>query len=109
MADRLKLESIRANSARLRKEVEAQTIGYIVGALGIVAGLAWNDAVKALIDYIFPAAQNSVKAKFSYAILITIGVVIVTMLLVRKQKKLANEEAKVNAEAVREGANRENA
>ena len=35
---------------RIRDLVRERTMGYIVGALGLVAGLAWNDAIKSLIE-----------------------------------------------------------
>lgn len=70
-------------SQRLRKEVRNQTIGYIVGAFGIVAGLAWNDAIRALIDHFSKSEANSLPAKFLYAIIITLIVVVVTMYLLR--------------------------
>lgn len=70
-------------SQRLRKEVRNQTIGYIVGAFGIVAGLAWNEAIRALIDHFAKSDANSLPAKFLYAIIITLIVVVVTMYLLR--------------------------
>jgi len=65
-------------------EVRKQTITYIVSAFGIVAGLAWNDAVKALIERFFPIESgNSLLAKFFYALVITLVVVVVTMQLLK--------------------------
>ena len=58
-------------------EVRDQTTKYLVAAFGLVAGLAWNDAVKSLIELLFPFAQSSVWAKFAYAILITLLVIFV--------------------------------
>jgi len=74
----------------LHKEIRERTVGYIVAALGIVAGLAWNDAIRALIDYVFPVSANSLWAKFLYAIIVTIGVVAlsiyITKALLRKKE-----------------------
>jgi len=56
---------------------------YIAAALGLVAGLAWNEAIKALIDYVFPLSKNTLIAKFSYAGLITLVVVLITIYLAR--------------------------
>lgn len=75
------------NKVNLKEEIKGQTTGYIVAALGLVAGLAWNEAIKALIDHLFPLSQNSLLAKFVYAILVTILVVIVTSYVVRVFKK----------------------
>jgi hypothetical protein len=71
----------------VRLEVRNRTIGYIVAAFGLVAGLAWNDAIKALIDYIFPATKNGLQAKFIYATLITLVAVFFTVYLMRLLKK----------------------
>ncbi|MBI4225078.1 MAG: hypothetical protein HY617_01985 [Candidatus Sungbacteria bacterium] len=66
---------------KLRQEVRERTLGYVIAAFGLVAGLAWNDAVKALIEYMFPLKENTISAKIIYAILITLVVVACTMYL----------------------------
>jgi hypothetical protein len=48
----------------LREELKKQTLGYIVGALGLVAGLAWNEAIKAFIEFLFPLSQDTLLVKF---------------------------------------------
>ncbi len=73
-------EGFKKGSGCIRDEAREKTAGYILGALGLVAGLAWNDAVHAFIDAIFPAEQgNGILAKFIYAIFITIFVVIASL------------------------------
>lgn len=50
----------------------------IGGALTFIAGLAWNDAFKNLIDHYYPENSNSaVFAKFTYAIIITIIIIVI--------------------------------
>lgn len=44
---------------------------------GLVAALAWNDAIQTLFKELF-GAQSAVWAKFAYALLITALVVIIT-------------------------------
>lgn len=70
--------------------------GYIVAAFGLVAGLAWNEAIKSLIEYIFPLNKNYIWAKFLYAIILTIILVIVTVYVSRllSKKEKEEEEAK---------------
>lgn len=80
------IQKLREQSEELRKETRERTLGYLLAAFGLVAGLAWNDAIKALIEYLFPLSQNSLKAKFGYAFLITIVVVVVTTYLNRMLK-----------------------
>ena len=46
-----------------------------MAGMGLVAGLAWNEAIKALIEYLYPLDQNSLLAKFIYAALITVIIV----------------------------------
>jgi len=64
-------------------EIKTKMLGYIVGALGLVAGLAWNDAIKSLIEYFWPNQQNSVLAKVIYASIITVIVVILSLIISR--------------------------
>lgn len=76
-----------APKATLKQEVRERTVGYVVAAFGFVAGLAWNDAVQALIREIFPVSAGSLIAKFGYAIGVTIVVVLVTVYLSRLLKQ----------------------
>ena len=69
--------------AGLRKEVREKTAGYIVTALGLVAGLAWNDAISSLIKSFFPPEQGDLIAKFIYAIIITIVIVVASSWFMR--------------------------
>lgn len=71
----------------MREQVRAQTIGYIATAFGLVAGLAWNDAIKALIENIFPLGRNTMAAKFVYALLVTVFVVAITRYLLQLTNK----------------------
>ncbi len=73
--------------AKLRKEVRERTFTYLVAAFSLVAGLAWNEAVKSLIDYFLPLSKNTVMAKFVYAASITIVVVIFTVYIEKILKK----------------------
>lgn len=59
-----------------KKGLRAQTFGYISAALGLVAGLAWNDAIANLINKLFPLAKDTVAMKFVYAIVVTVAVVL---------------------------------
>jgi hypothetical protein len=78
-----KITNIKAKSQSIKKEFQKRIVGYVVAAFGLVAGLAWNEAIRALIDYLFPLSKNSLLAKFSYAVLITLVLVIVTIYLTK--------------------------
>ena len=76
----------------MRDEMRNKLKGYIVAAFGLVAGLAWNEAIKALIEYAFPRSNNSIWAKFVYAILITFVLVLVTVYVSKMLTKKEKEE-----------------
>jgi septation ring formation regulator EzrA len=78
-----KIEKLKENGKEIKKEIWQQTISYIIAAFGLVAGLAWNEAIKALIDYLFPLGENTLLAKFIYAISMTLIVVIITIYLMK--------------------------
>ncbi len=60
----------------LNNNVRGRAVGYIGAALGLVAGLAWNEAITALINALFPLAKDTVLVKFGYAIVLTVVIVI---------------------------------
>lgn len=76
----------------MAREVQVKTIGYILTALGLVAGLAMNDAIKSTIEYVFPLSRNSIVAKLIYALLLTVIIAVVSAYLIRISEKI---EAKI--------------
>jgi len=79
-------EKIKKESEEIKKEIKQKTVGYIMAAFGLVAGLAWNEAIKSLIEYIFPLSPNTLLLKFIYAILITLVLVFISTYLVKLLK-----------------------
>lgn len=71
----------------LRKQIKNQAVTYILGALGLVAGLAWNDAIKTLIDFLFPLDKNGIIIKFIYAAIITVVVVLLGLWIGHKESE----------------------
>jgi len=67
----------------IKSEIKQKIIGYIVAAFSLVAGLAWNEAVKSLIEYIIPLSPNTLLLKFVYAVFITLLLVFISVYLVR--------------------------
>jgi len=47
------LEKIKSESAKISREVKEKTFGFIVTAFGLVAGLAWSEAIQSLIKSFF--------------------------------------------------------
>lgn len=61
---------IRAAEKETRKTVAT----LILGGFGLVAALAWNDAIQSLINAIFPK-KGGLVGKFVYATIVTLIVV----------------------------------
>lgn len=66
----------------LTAEITAQLLALATSALGLVAALAWNDAVQAVFKEYFPAASG-IAAKFVYATLLSLGIIVLTINLTR--------------------------
>lgn len=82
------IDELKNEGERITSEVRERSMTYIAGGLGIVVGLAWNEAIKALIDYFYPlTSANGIFAKFLYAVILTAIVVVVTMYVVRPPEK----------------------
>ena len=58
----------------------------IISALGLVAALSWNDAIKTMIDTFFPATGNLIY-KFYVAVLVTIISVVITYFITKIKPK----------------------
>lgn len=94
-------KKIKDKSRELEREIREKTFGYIVASFGLVAGLAWNEAIKAMIEAFFPLQKDTLKAKFVYAIAITIIVVIVSLYFSRFFKKEKAEKTKGDKETAK--------
>lgn len=73
--------------ATIRSLLQEKTAAYITAGFGLVASLAWNEAIKELIAFLFPNQQNSLIAKFWYAIIITIVLVAVSAIFLKLQRE----------------------
>ncbi len=85
-------DHLREESERIKKEVRERTLGYLLAGFGVVAGIAWNDAIRFLIDTLFPVTRNTILVKFIYAGLMTVVIVLVSVYLTRIFRK--SEEGK---------------
>jgi len=77
-----KVRELEHKTKVLKKEFGEKTIGYIAVALGLVASLAWNEAIKDLIEYILPLSKGTILAKFIYAGILTLIVVVILNYLI---------------------------
>lgn len=66
-------------------------------SLGLVAALAWNEAIKATIKKIFETDDN-LAGLYTYAVLATMVAVVVVLVLSRVAAKVGGEAA-INREA----------
>jgi len=57
--------------------------GYLMTAFGIVAGLAWNEAVKDLMEYLLPMDKDTILAKFLYAFVMTFVLILISLYIIR--------------------------
>ena len=62
----------------VRLEVIEKMSALASAGFGLVAALAWNDAIQSLVNMVFGTA-NGLIAKFVYALLITAIVVVITV------------------------------
>lgn len=81
------LETLKNHGKKLKSEVTKRMLEYILAAFGLVAGLAWNDAIRSLIEYFFPLSAHSLIVKFFYALLITLLLVVISLYLIKIFKK----------------------
>ena len=74
------------------KMVLQSMIALASAALGLVAALAWNDAIKETIKLLM-SDDESLSAKYTYAILATEIAVIVVLILAKIAAKVGGEAA----------------
>ena len=87
-----KFEKIKEESEKISRQVKEKTLGFIITAFGLVAGLAWNEAIQSLIKSFFAVDKDSILVKFLYAIVMTVVVVIITVYLTRFFSKEENKK-----------------
>jgi heme/copper-type cytochrome/quinol oxidase subunit 2 len=71
------------NNNDIRVEVLDKVNKLAAAAFGLVAALAWNDAIQSIFKIYFPTPEESIWAKVVYATVITVIVVVVTIVLAR--------------------------
>lgn len=79
-----------AKEKALHEELIAQMLTLVTSGFGVVAALAWNDAIQAFVkEFIEPRIPGSgLLSKFVYALLITTLIVFTTYQLSRVSAKL---------------------
>jgi len=84
-------------SAQLRVQFLEATASLIIAAFGLVAALAWNETIKALIASLFPNDPDSLLGLTTYAVIVTVVAVIATLVItnsIKKAKAVVEKEEK---------------
>ncbi|NMC51735.1 hypothetical protein GYA54_03345 [Candidatus Kuenenbacteria bacterium] len=74
----------------LKLEVLKQISALASAGFGLVAALAWNEAIQKLFEAIF-GKQSNLIAMFAYAVFITIIVVVISMQLGKMTNRLTKD------------------
>ncbi len=78
-------------SKNLKTELFKTMSQLATAAFGFVAALAWNDAIKSLIDK-FVSEGSGLRSKFYYAIIATVLAVVISYYLGRLTQAQTNKE-----------------
>jgi cation transporter-like permease len=70
----------------MRAEILEKLAALITAAFGLVAALAWNEAIQAIFREVFGEASDIV-AMIVYAVIVTIIAVIATILIARAARR----------------------
>lgn len=73
----------------IKQEILDKIAALVTAAFGLVAALAWNDAIKLLFKELF-GTQDQVGPMIVYAIFITVIAVILTIVVARAASKAKN-------------------
>ena len=85
-------EPTAAEKKSFKRELAEQMLTLSTAAFGLVAALAWNEAIKSFVDqYIQPYFPNTaIYYKFFYAVLVTLLAVLITYQLSTIRSKFEN-------------------
>ena len=78
-----------AEQKRLSEELIEKFTQLITSGFGLVAALAWNEAIQAIFDRYFQGGEG-IKAKVTYAVLVTILIVLIVYYLSYAANKIKN-------------------
>ena len=74
----------------LKTEVLDKISALVTAAFGLVAALAWNDAIKAIFKEVF-GESNTIGPMVLYAVIVTIIAVILTIIVARAVANAKNK------------------
>ena len=79
-------KKIKEEIEQTKRALKEKTTTLIIGGFGLVAALAWNEAIKSLFETYFKESSG-LMGKFIYALIITLIVVIVSIRLGKISEK----------------------
>ncbi len=80
---------ITTTSGKFKVQLLETTAALITAAFGLVAALAWNEAIKTTIALCFPE-NGELVGLFVYAIVVTVIAVVMTLIIARALDKAKN-------------------
>ena len=82
-----------AEKKSFRRELVEQMLTLSTAAFGLVAALAWNEAIKSFVDqYIQPYfPETAIYYKFFYAVIVTLLAVFITYQLSQVSSRFGNK------------------
>ena len=92
----MKTKTKKEETRHLSSAIATQTVTLITTSFGLVAALAWNEAIKEYVtEYIKPyfAKGSGVISLFIYAVAITIFSVLLTIQLTKLLERLETKKA----------------
>lgn len=104
MSDKVtdKSNKLKESKDEFRLEVIKAFSSLLTAAFGLVAALAWNDAIKTTINNFFDKGIDITLGQFAalyfYAIIVTIIAVLFTILIARSSRKVKSRIEKAEAE-----------
>lgn len=78
---------------RVNSAVAEKMTALIIAAFGLVAALAWNEAIKAIFTRVFGSAEG-LGPMLTYAIVVTVIAVVVTLVIGKIAQRLNVEPKK---------------
>lgn len=69
------------------KEILSKVLTLFTASMGVVAALAWDEAIKNVFNVYYPRPIDGISPRFVYAIMVTCIFVIVTTLLAQATSK----------------------
>jgi hypothetical protein len=91
-----KLKSTREEDrAAIKKEFKKQLTNSLLASFGLVVGLAWNDTIKATLNFFFPLNKDMILLQVVYALILTLLLVVYSYYM---HKLFLGEDSKKSGE-----------